>query len=57
MLENNSIPICTFVIGEGKHLTPPTGRSEDELLLEREKLQNQLDKIDRELRNIKTILK
>ena len=57
MLENNSIPICTFVIGEGKHLTPPTGRSEDELLLEREKLQNQLDKIDRELRKIKNNIK
>jgi uncharacterized FlaG/YvyC family protein len=31
----------------------PSGRSKDELLREREKLQKQLDQIDRELREIR----
>jgi len=50
--EDNSIPICTFTLGDANNSSPPSGRSKDELLREREKLQKQLDQIDRELREI-----
>ena len=51
--EDNSIPICTFTLGDANNSSPPSGRSKDELLREREKLQKQLDQIDRELREIR----
>jgi len=51
--EDNSIPICTFTLGDANNSPPPSGRSKDELLHEREKLQKQLDQIDRELRKIR----
>jgi len=50
--EDNSIPICSFTLGYANN-SPPSGRSKDELLREREKLQKQLDQIDRELRDIR----
>ncbi|MGI6409860.1 MAG: S8 family serine peptidase [Bacteroidales bacterium] len=51
--EDNSLPICTFTLGDANNSPPPSGRSKDELLREREKLQKQLDQIDRELREIR----
>lgn len=50
--EDNSLPICTFTLGDANNSSPPSGRSKDELLRERIKLQKQLDQIDRELREI-----
>lgn len=51
--EDNSIPICSFTLGDANNSPPPSGRSKDELLRERERLQKQLDQIDRELREIR----
>ena len=52
-LEDNSIPICSFNLGNGNNSPPISGRNKDDLLREREKLQKQLDQIDSELRNIR----
>lgn len=51
--EDNSIPICTFTLGNTKKSPPSSGNREDELLREREKLQKQLDRIDSELKKIR----
>lgn len=55
--EDNSIPICTFTLGNSgnqQNPNPPsTGRSEAELIREREQLQRQLDQIDMELQGVR----
>lgn len=51
--EDNSLPICTFTLGDANNSPPPSSRSKDELLRDREKLQKQLDQIDSELREIR----
>ena len=51
--EDNSLPICTFTLGDANNSPPPSSRSKDELLHDREKLQKQLDQIDSELREIR----
>jgi hypothetical protein len=50
--EDNTTPICSFTLGDANN-SPPSGRSKEELLREREKLQKQLDQIDDELRGIR----
>lgn len=59
--EDNTISICTFTLGDSDNLRnpgdpnpPSSGRSRDDLLRERERLQRQLDQIDRELGNIRS---
>ena len=36
--EDNSLPICTFTLGDANNFPPQSGRSKDELLRDREKL-------------------
>jgi hypothetical protein len=55
--EDNSLPICNFTLGDANNSPPPSGRSKDDLLIEREKLQKQLEKIELELNQIKNNVK
>lgn len=57
--EDGRIRICTFTLGNANNPrnpnNPPSqGRSKEELLKERERLQRQMEEIDRQLRGIKT---
>lgn len=57
--EDERVRICSFTLGNANNLRnpsnpnnpPSSGRSKDELLRERERLQKQLDEINRQLRN------
>jgi len=59
MHEDNSMPICTFTLGNTDDQLNPNPQSpdkkRDELLRERESLQERIDQIDRELQNIRTM--
>lgn len=49
-IEDNSLPICSFNLGMVSNSSSPSGIRKNELWRKREKLQNQLNKIDQELR-------
>jgi len=58
--EDGRIHICTFVLGNNDNLRNPNApnppfsdRTHEDLLRERERLQKQIDEIDRELQNIR----
>jgi hypothetical protein len=52
--EDNTIPIYTFTLGNTESQNPPpTGRSREDLLRERERLQEQLDQINNELESFR----